>query len=316
MGAAYVFCETKDADGTARVKCMLGAGWTFSIMTYFIMFGIPGVAYWYALPKLHWIYSVMAYGITITGFISLARTSFGDPGIFPRYLAPKNGRWRYLAKTKSYRPPGVIFCSENAFLVEEMDHFCPWTGTTIAKLNLPYFHTFLCMLMAGLIYAMLVVALALGNNENPYLRGSRHTGQVTFRGNVCNEIKYYNPNAQKDPYGSVWIQCDSGKVIQEISFANWGLPEGVCGSYRPGKCGVDAVDWVKKQCEGHTACRLAPNHEDELGDPCFGIHKKFKVMAKCSPKKEKSVGVNPVIVPAVTAVATVVILAIAFAYCF
>ena len=59
-----------------------------------------------------------------------------------------------------------------------MDHFCPWTGTTIAKLNLPYFHTFLCMLMAGLIYAMLVVALALGNNENPYLRGSRHTGQV------------------------------------------------------------------------------------------------------------------------------------------
>lgn len=32
-------------------------------------------------------------------------------------------------------------------------------------------------------------------------------------------------------------QCDSGKVIQEISFANWGLPEGVCGSYKPGKVG-------------------------------------------------------------------------------
>ena len=43
---------------------------------------------------------------------------------------------------------------------------------------------------------------------------------------------------------------------------------------------------------------------------------RFKVMAKCSPKKEKPVGINPVIVPAMTAVATVVILAIAFAFCF
>ena len=61
------------------------------------MFGLPSLAYVYALPKvplvralcmqswrldhhfppirlqLHWVYSVLAYGITLIGFVSLAR---------------------------------------------------------------------------------------------------------------------------------------------------------------------------------------------------------------------------------------------------
>ena len=67
-------------------------------------------------------------------------------------------------------------CSDNGFLVEEIDHFCPWTGTTIAKKNLPFFHTFLCMLMAGLIYSMLVVAMAMGSAGSLHLRGSWRNG--------------------------------------------------------------------------------------------------------------------------------------------
>ena len=33
------------------------AGWTFSITTYVIMFGLPGLAYAYALPKVKWPFS-------------------------------------------------------------------------------------------------------------------------------------------------------------------------------------------------------------------------------------------------------------------
>lgn len=133
--------------------------------------------------------------------------------------------WHHRILVPTDIPPAPAR-SENAFLVEEMDHFCPWTGTTIAKKNLPFFHNFLCMLMTGLVYAMVVVAVAMGNSQSIYLRGARHTGTqvrsgreglpermsflatsagdekaehcamcqiTTSEGNVCNEITHLNP---------------------------------------------------------------------------------------------------------------------------
>ena len=44
---------------------------------------------------------------------------------------------------QSYHPPNAELCDETLVVVEEIDHFCPWTGTTIAKRNLKCFYTFL-----------------------------------------------------------------------------------------------------------------------------------------------------------------------------
>ena len=52
-----------------------------------------------------------------------------------------------------------------------------------------------------------------------------------------------------------------------------------CGTYLSAcacmQCGVDASEWARKQCEGNQSCKLSPNHQKELGDPCYGIHKQF-----------------------------------------
>ena len=56
------------------------------------------------------------------------------------------------------------FCSENGFLVEELDHFCPWTGTTIAKKNMCCFQTFLAMIMVTLIATLVMVGAASAHN--------------------------------------------------------------------------------------------------------------------------------------------------------
>ena len=50
---------------------------------------------------------------------------------------------------------------EMTILVEELDHFCPWTGTVIAKRNLGAFQMFLCLLLALLVYAAHYSAVAV-----------------------------------------------------------------------------------------------------------------------------------------------------------
>jgi len=42
-------------------------------------------------------------------------------------------------------------------LVQEIDHFCPWTGTTIAKKNLFSFYVFVVSLFVQII--VLVISL-------------------------------------------------------------------------------------------------------------------------------------------------------------
>ena len=68
-------------------------------------------------------------------------------------------KWSYSKKAQSWRRPGVVYCSESCVLVEEIDHFCPWTGTTIGKKNLRYFNCFTSSLVVYLIAACLVAVL-------------------------------------------------------------------------------------------------------------------------------------------------------------
>eukprot|EP00750_Incisomonas_marina_P006152 INCI14344.2.p1 GENE.INCI14344.2~~INCI14344.2.p1 ORF type:complete len:343 (-),score=49.52 INCI14344.2:532-1533(-) len=164
IGAAYLCCERTTRTGEPRVVCMLGAGWSFSLATYGLIYGTSGLVFLAAYSSLPLMVAGLYLCVWTFGVMSLACTGCSDPGIFLRYERPKATNWRYFPKTKSYRPPGVTFCSENGFLVEELDHFCPWTGTTIAKKNMCCFQTFLAMIMVTLIATLVMVGAASAHN--------------------------------------------------------------------------------------------------------------------------------------------------------
>ena len=59
-------------------------------------------------------------------------------------------------------PTNVEFCQESRVLVRDIDHFCPWTGTTIAGGNIRYFYSFIIGLFVQ-IFVLMGVFLA-GNS--------------------------------------------------------------------------------------------------------------------------------------------------------
>lgn len=87
-------------------------------------------------------------------------TAFSDPGIFPRFRSPRHPSWRYHSVTRTYRPRGVVFCRDNQLLVEKIDHFCPWVGTTVAMNNIWCFHIFTTSLCALCVFAGVLVLMA------------------------------------------------------------------------------------------------------------------------------------------------------------
>ena len=75
------------------------------------------------------------------------------------------------------------------------------------------------------------------------------------------------------------------------------------------QCHADAIEWARERCEGQESCSLSPNHQEQLGDPCYGVHKmcvtpggvllvgrlsvtlpshRFKIMAKCKSVEQSS----------------------------
>lgn len=162
FGNAYLCCQTKSK--RPRVICMCGAGWGTMLITYTLLFGTSGAVFifaFYAGIKLY--ISIPCFAVWLLTFIVLGRTSFGDPGIYPHYAKPKSSDWRYCTQTGSFRPPqqNIKYCSDSGMLIENIDHFCPWTGTTIAGGNLCFFQAFLGMSMLTIIASCVSGYMAL-----------------------------------------------------------------------------------------------------------------------------------------------------------
>jgi hypothetical protein len=104
------------------------------------------------------------------------------------------------------------------------------------------------------------------------------------------------PNPGMTRYQTLTLECP-GSAIATIDFAKFGLPEGKCGSYKPGTgcpskcppyhCDADAKSWVEKACVGKMSCSLDPIHA--LGDTCPSKHKKLAVQARCKSGAGKAV---------------------------
>ena len=165
IGRMYVCCEDKEK----KPYCLMGACWPMTFFTWaLVTFPIIGVSYLVIPSMENTAIQVLcvACSATIVSIysITLFCTGFRNPGIFKRHKDPVEG-WTYHPGTKSYRPRGVVFCSESQVLVHEIDHFCPWTGTTIAMGNLKCFNVFVSMVCVGIIYLpiLLIVGIASGS---------------------------------------------------------------------------------------------------------------------------------------------------------
>ena len=60
----------------------------------------------------------------------------------------------------------MIYCRECKLLIEDYDHFCPWSGTVIGGKNLKFFHCFVSCLVLTMMYDAVLLILALADQRS------------------------------------------------------------------------------------------------------------------------------------------------------
>ena len=126
----------------------VGACWPMMLLTQCLISGITLAALFAYGAHVHWLFVVGGLINMLVTVVALAKTSCTDPGIVERHEKSPDQTWRWNERGQSYYPPGrgITYCSESQILVEDYDHFCPWTGTTIAGGNMKWFTVFVSSL--------------------------------------------------------------------------------------------------------------------------------------------------------------------------
>ena len=170
MGKLYV-CATEERglDGgrlggpRATPTWVVGPCWPMLVLTNCLIVGVTALAMVTYLPYVHWVFGVFGVGLLAFVVFALAKTACTNPGVLPRHAGPDppERNWRWSEQAQSYYPPGVTYCTESQVLVRDYDHFCPWTGTLIARDNFCCFTNFTgCLMFACLgVGAILVFGL-------------------------------------------------------------------------------------------------------------------------------------------------------------
>ena len=113
IGNVYILHERVTDDGSLSITCLAPVCWPMVFVSIGFVLGISYFALSFALPQVHWFFSIIS-GIFLASFVvSLLLTSFRDFGIFPRYHEPRSADWHWSVQSQSFRPPGVFFCSES-----------------------------------------------------------------------------------------------------------------------------------------------------------------------------------------------------------
>lgn len=177
IGNMYVCCEKTDREGRPGIRCAWPACWAMQIFTQSLVWGIAGLVFWFSFPEHHpWVWVVGGLLLFLTSY-SLFRVGTSDPGILPIYRSasgepplsyPDKAQWTQYGKVG---PDAFVlvpermrttWCSESLILVHGYDHFCPWTGTTIAGGNLKCFQTFLSSLCSLCVFVGICGITAMG----------------------------------------------------------------------------------------------------------------------------------------------------------
>jgi len=161
IGSMYIITEKQGPGGTFEFSCVAGPCWPMMIFTFLLIAGVYSAAVVHLRHSvgLGWILvSLPIFALTLLSFL---KTACSDPGILPRYSSAPSSEWTWNAHAKTFRPPGALYDSEARCVIEEIDHFCPWTGTVIGKGNLRCFRIFvsnLCILVLLLLVMFLASA--------------------------------------------------------------------------------------------------------------------------------------------------------------
>jgi hypothetical protein len=139
----------------------VGACWPMMLLTQALIWGITLMVLCVYGGYVHWIFVVVgAINMFITAY-ALCKTSCSDPGIVQRLEVAPDATWRWSERGKTYYPPGrgIAYCHESQVMVNDYDHFCPWTGTTIAGGNMKWFTIFVSSLSILCIVVIFITVI-------------------------------------------------------------------------------------------------------------------------------------------------------------
>ncbi|GMH49867.1 hypothetical protein TrLO_g5032 [Triparma laevis f. longispina] len=158
------------SSSTGHPLIVTGSWWPFCVfITFGLIFSIVGLlTIFLVVPYAPAWLTIPYYILVLITVLSLALTSCRNPGLIKKRekIDPEEpdgvnkDKWIFNDRCKSYRPRGALYCDQNDIIVEEFDHFCPWTGTSIGKNNMGTFKVFVVS-VNFLCYATVGVAVYL-----------------------------------------------------------------------------------------------------------------------------------------------------------
>mmetsp|Transcript_4205 Transcript_4205/g.12869 ORF Transcript_4205/g.12869 Transcript_4205/m.12869 type:complete len:199 (+) Transcript_4205:50-646(+) len=160
VGNIYILAQWTRSDGKKQ-RLVLGPYWHFLLITLGIMVSVCVMVYGFVVPTDCKAERIIGLALAVLSISSLMCTAVNDPGVFPRYSKPLAPNWTFSEYAQCYRPPGVIFCQQCQVLIEDYNHFCPWSGIVIGKGNDAYFQVFIISIVASFVYDLVVILLSL-----------------------------------------------------------------------------------------------------------------------------------------------------------
>ena len=155
------FRKSEVAEGEFPFLCVAGPCWPMIIFTSGLILGVGFALFSLIRNKASLPFLIIQVVLTLGTFISFLATALTNPGIGLRYPnRPANlpvADVKYNPAAKLYIPSDYEWCEECLVSIRDNDHFCPWTGTTIAGGNMSQFCVFLCMLCTTLCYTIAIV---------------------------------------------------------------------------------------------------------------------------------------------------------------
>lgn len=166
VGNFYVCVDCKK-DGVDVPCCMFGPCWPMMLMTMSLILGsgaLAAGAFGSTLVKSTEGIIVLCGGLFFVVFtaVCFGCTACRNPGIYPRVTENLDGEMIWHEESQSYRPRRFVqWDNESRVLAYKIDHFCPWTGTLIARDNLVFFNFFTSCLMFACIGVAVIVIFGL-----------------------------------------------------------------------------------------------------------------------------------------------------------